>query len=53
VLTLWLAAAVYDRVFDTRVVGRVWQAAKRWPIGRLASGLVVLNWIYLCFTLPR
>jgi hypothetical protein len=52
-LTMWVAGVALDRVFGWRMMDRVREAGKRWPLGRIGIGLVALNWVYLCFNLPR
>jgi hypothetical protein len=52
-LTIWVAAVAIDSLFGGRFMDRVSKAGKRWPLGRIAIGLVALNWLYLCFYLPR
>lgn len=51
-VTLWFVAWATDQLFQTGVLARLtsWrQAVFRL---RLLAAILVLNWVYLCFTLP-
>jgi hypothetical protein len=52
-VVIWLFVAVLDRLFGFGIVNRVCDVGKRWPVGKIAIGLIVLNWLYLCVYLPR
>jgi hypothetical protein len=51
-VTLWFGAWAADRLFQTGVLARLtsWRQTLFRP--RLLVAILVLNWIYLCFTLP-
>jgi hypothetical protein len=50
-LVLWLGAVVLDQICGTRLVGRAREIRRRISL-RVLLALVVLNWLYLCLTLP-
>ena len=52
-LGLWCLAGGVDRWFGTAVRGRLRARITLRPFAWLAGALMVLNWIYLCLTLPR
>src|SRR5438093_1222338 len=53
VLVAWLIAWSVERLCGRAFLGR-WRAqAARWPVGKIFVVLAVVNWLYLCLTLPR
>jgi len=52
-LLIWLMAWGVERISRGAFLGR-WRAwAARWPWGWIFIGLAAVNWVYLCFRLPR
>lgn len=52
-LLAWLVAWAAERI-SGRPLFAGWRGrARRWALGRIFLALAVVNWVYLCLTLPR
>jgi hypothetical protein len=52
-LLIWLMAWGIQRVSRRPFPGRWRSRAARWPWWRIFLVLAAVNWVYLCFRLPR
>jgi len=52
-LLAWLIAWAVEKVSGRGFLAGVRARASRWPVWRTLLVLAAVNWIYLCFTLPR
>jgi hypothetical protein len=52
-LALWIVIALFDRAFRTGVTVKIRRIMSNWPVLQISGALVVFNWIYLLWALPR
>jgi hypothetical protein len=52
-LVLWLAVWLAEKSFGRKILADWRGRTRRWPWWGMGAVLLVLNWLYLCLTLPK